>query len=463
MGSKAGAILKPFKDAFRIIFRTIADDLVPIAARIGGRLAGVLGGVFSAISRSWIFRSIAAMTQALFSWVGSMAGLLMRFALTVFAPVITTIGTIASGLSSVLSGALTALAANPVVLIILAIVAVLILLYEAWQNNWFGIRDIVTEFWTNTLEPIVTQIWDWLAVNVPAALEVLQTWWLNAWDNVIAPAIQRMWPILGHLITFLAEVFVNFIPSYLETAKAAFWVFVKIVQVIAKVFELIWVGIKVLVFLAVSFLIEQWNKAKERWAETVETIGEWVESLKTWFKNLVDDFIEKWEEMLDEHPLLEEAWESLQDVVMTVVDAVKGYVDGWKAKFDEFLEGMEEWKTTFVQLWEGLQTWFQGIFKTFTGWLDDLIGRIQGVIDAWNSLLGMGSPESSAPPSGGGGGSSTSSSSGAFDDRGSGGGTVVNNNVVNNTTVNWTNNSNADRGTTSTDAEQVARILYGAV
>jgi hypothetical protein len=105
----------------------------------------------------------------------------------------------------------TALAPFLPVIAIMALVGVAAYaLYEAWTNNFMGIQDKVKEVWAY-LEPIFNNIKNWLAVNVPIAIQALSDYW----NNVLLPAMMNVWsfiqdnyfPLFKALGDFLGQVF----------------------------------------------------------------------------------------------------------------------------------------------------------------------------------------------------------------------------------------------------------------
>lgn len=132
------------------------------ATAVGEQLAGVLRpaieGINSAIEDlgGW-FNSLSPAMKDTITVIGTVAGVLGGLVLVVgsvglvLGPVITAFSTVLatfSAISAVIGtvvGWFTSLVAvfNPVTIAIMAIVAVIGVLYLAWQNNWFGMRDIV--------------------------------------------------------------------------------------------------------------------------------------------------------------------------------------------------------------------------------------------------------------------------------------------------------------------------------
>jgi len=86
---------------------------------------------------------------------------------------------------------------------------------QTLSNFWTGtLQPALAAFWgwvQGTVFPLLTQLWDWLATNIPAALQTLSTFW----TNTLLPAIQAVWtwlstvlfPFLTSLGNFFSAVF----------------------------------------------------------------------------------------------------------------------------------------------------------------------------------------------------------------------------------------------------------------
>ncbi len=94
--------------------------------------------------------------------------------------------------TAVTSAMTTITALLPIVGPALAIGVAVGLLYAAWQNNWFGIRDTLTAVWENTLRPELDTMATWLQVNVPRAIAALTSFW----NDKLLPALQSVWKFI---------------------------------------------------------------------------------------------------------------------------------------------------------------------------------------------------------------------------------------------------------------------------
>jgi hypothetical protein len=109
----------------------------------------------------------------------------------------------------------------PIIAVILLVAAVAYLLYEAWTNNWWGIQDVVMQFWA-WLQPMLMQLWGWLSTNIPAAVAALAA----IWQGTLLPAIMAVWAwMTGTLFPFFIALgnFLRAVFGLAVTALAGIW------------------------------------------------------------------------------------------------------------------------------------------------------------------------------------------------------------------------------------------------
>jgi len=116
----------------------------------------------------------------------------------------------------------TVIALAPVILIVTAVGVAVGLLYAAWESNFLGIRDIVTEIWNSYLAPIFNTVVAWLSENIPIALQRLS----DFWQNTLLPAIIV---VRDYLADVVIPMFVNFVSNTIANVNrglqvlANFW------------------------------------------------------------------------------------------------------------------------------------------------------------------------------------------------------------------------------------------------
>lgn len=119
---------------------------------------------------------------------------------------------------TVATAAWTALAPMIPVIAIMALVGLAAYaLYEAWTNNFMGIQDKVKAVWAY-VQPVFESIKNWLAVNIPIAIQALS----NFWTNTLLPAIMKVWGFLNDHVFPLFKAIGEFIGTlfsiYIKTA-----------------------------------------------------------------------------------------------------------------------------------------------------------------------------------------------------------------------------------------------------
>lgn len=224
----------------RILGATFED----IKAKVGTALlpmlqnfAGVLGKMFSdpafqAGLASFItmignaatfvvtwFPIVLGWVQRVFGWFGENEGVLVG----AFTAIAAAIGVWAYTTITAAVPAIVAFmtAAWPVILVIGLIAAAAYLLYEAWTNNFGGIQDKAAAAWAY-IQPILQSLWDWLAVNVPIAIQTL----VDFWNGTLLPALQTAWAwIDANLVPLFQAIgeLIGTVVTLAVTALAGAW------------------------------------------------------------------------------------------------------------------------------------------------------------------------------------------------------------------------------------------------
>ena len=153
-------------------------------------------------------------------------------------PVLIVLGFLVSAIGALIPiiTAVVGLLIGPLGLAIAVIIAIVILLKAAWDNNWGGIRDKVAAIWA-FIQPIFERFREWLGVTLPIAIGVLRT----VWEQILLPAIQRVWAFIQDHVLPLMQSLSNFLGAVLGlvlTALAGLWLNV-LLPAITKVWEFI--------------------------------------------------------------------------------------------------------------------------------------------------------------------------------------------------------------------------------
>lgn len=170
----------------------------------------------------------------------------------------------------------------PVIAVILLIAAVVYLLYEAWNNNFLGIRDTVMNLWAG-MQPVFAALREWLSVVIPAALQVLKDWWDQAiqnWQMVwnflqtyILPVFEAVANLIGAVLNLALEVMAGIIQNIIVPALTSLWSWIdeKIMPVIVKL---------------ASWLREKLGPAFDRIGEAIRGVVDWINKLSSNISNI---------------------------------------------------------------------------------------------------------------------------------------------------------------------------------
>lgn len=115
------------------------------------------------------------------------------------------------GIGAVLgAGIFAALVAGIVGLVspIMLVIGAAALLGAAWAGNWGGIQEKTFAVWA-VVQPILTQLIEWLSINIPVALQFLS----DAWQNVLLPGIVA---VSDFIMNTVIPLFSDFITAYID-------------------------------------------------------------------------------------------------------------------------------------------------------------------------------------------------------------------------------------------------------
>jgi hypothetical protein len=83
----------------------------------------------------------------------------------------------------------------PIIAAFVALVAIVALVRRVWETNWGGIRTTLTAFWEGTAKPALAQLWAWLQVKIPAAIQTLSGFWMGTLVPALDKALSVIVPI----------------------------------------------------------------------------------------------------------------------------------------------------------------------------------------------------------------------------------------------------------------------------
>jgi len=247
---------------------------------------------------------------------------------------------------SVVIGLITALS-SPIV----AVIAAAALLGAAWAGNWFGIRDTLTEVWASVY-PILVEVWNWLAVNVPIAIQTLTDFFNNV-----------LYPIFLQVFTQIQEV----VNTVLTTITAWWTAHGANVMVIVNGFLTVIGG---LIVGALSFIRQFWAT----WGDTILAVTKVAWDLIYGYVKFVMGIIGGVIDMVAAlikgdwtafGKALQSNWQLTWDFIMTILGAARDLLFIAIDALIIYISGQwEAFKSTLISIWSVLWDAIVAYFTT---------------------------------------------------------------------------------------------------
>ena len=233
----------------------------------------------------------------------------------------------------------------PVIATFLAVVAVIALLRAAWENDFLGIRTALTEAWENTIKPALEQLWEWLSINIPLAIEKLKTFW----ETSLLPALQTVW----------AFIETNLMPIFKALGEFIGAVFGVYIQNLITSWDAFLVGINLV-----------WAFLSEYVFPLFVALGDFLSAV---FEVAVTALAGLWQNVL--LPALTAVWSFLNESVFPLFEAL---VDFFDAVFSLAL-------TALAGLWENV---LAPALKVVYDWISEKLQPVfETLVDFWNTVL----------------------------------------------------------------------------
>lgn len=340
------------------------------------------------------------------------------------------------GIGSKLMGGVKALfsliMAHPVVAVVAAIIAAVVLLWqncEAFRDAVSAIWDAIVGFFKAAAEGIKAAfdgvveffagVWDgiqsifqgvaeFFGGIFQSAAEIIQTAW-----SAIVEFFSGVWAGIQAVFSVVAEVLGGFFRAAWEAVQAAWnvavdffsgvWegiqsVFSTVVEILGGFFKDAWEAVKAAWSTAKEFFSDLWSNIKEKAADAAsniqdklkeawETVKSAWEAAKTFFGDLWSSIKEKGSEAAGKvKDAFSKAWDSIKSAWDGAISFFGGIWDGIKGVFSDAWDTFKGIGGNIVngikdgisEAWDGLTSWVSGLFK--------------GLVNGVKSMLGIHSP-----------------------------------------------------------------------
>lgn len=345
-----GPVLEDIKQAIGLVFQAFEDTGAAEVAK------GVLEGFKTVLA--WIKDNTEVVTATLMGLAGAFVAFKVITTINKAIGVFTTLMTAlkAGTLSATLAqwGFNTALLANPITWVAVAIGALIAAIVLLWKN-W----DSVSQW--------LTQSWEWIKETATVVFQGIADFFTGIWEGIKETAI-TVW-------TAITEFFSNTWNGIKETVSTVF-------QAIADFFTNIWEGIKEIFNAALSFIIDlfmkyhpigiiitHWDEIKAFFIETWENIKQIFNKALEAIKNVINN-----------------VWNGVKNVTSTVwngiVSVITGIVNGMKNAIGTAFNWI---KNTITNVWNGVKNTTKSIWDAMVSIIK---APVNGIISIINGLIG---------------------------------------------------------------------------
>ena len=285
------------------------------------------------------------------------------------------------------------LLANPIFLIVAALVALGVILFLAYQRfegfreivdkAFAAIREGVSYAWENVIKPIFEALVAAVQEHLVPVIERLWKAFQEAWPG-IQEALQTAWGVIQPILAWLIDLFVQIYTKYLTT----------LIQVWAAVFNAIITAVGIAWGFLQPIFNAIWAFIRDRLVPILITIGS---TAKTIWDAIVAAVRAAWSFV---QPIFNSIWAFIRDrlvpiftrigsVAKTVWDGIVAAIRGaWNivgGVFDDLRGGLQ----TVIDFFRGAINTIGGIFRRIAGAITGAFtGVFDGIKNLWNSTLG---------------------------------------------------------------------------
>ncbi|RTE50387.1 peptidoglycan DD-metalloendopeptidase family protein [Actinobaculum sp. 352] len=264
-------------------------------------------------------------------------------------------------------------AANPVVLIIAAIIGILVLLWTKFEGFrdfvkgvWDAVSGVIKSAWENIIQPALAGIKNFIVDTLVPAIR-------DFWTNTVQPIFQK----IGDFVKRVWE-------QYLKPALAEFSSFIS--EDLIPVISLFWQNVVMPVVSAIGSLIQTvWqNIIQPVFSAVKDFVSNILGPVFTWFRDKI----------------IRPVWETISRIIGTQWKAIRGIFDVIKAVLSgDFAQAWQKAKDVVKGVWEGIwgaisNVWdgyifpfLKGIGEKLKTWLiKPFEDAVEAIKKAWNKV-----------------------------------------------------------------------------
>ena len=276
--------------------------------------------------------------------------------------------------------------ANPIVLIIAAIAALVAAFIYLWNTNE-EFRQFWIDLWENIKE-VAIACWEAISSFLTQAWEAIKTTAATVW-NAIKEFFSRLWEGIKGIFTTVVNAISTFLTTAWNTIKTTA---TTVWNAISTFFSTIWNGIKNIFITIVTaiqaFLTTAWNTIKTVISTVMTAIQTVISTIWNAIKTVITTIV------TGIQTFLTTAWNMIKTVISTVVNAIKSVITTvWNAISTTISTVMNTIKNTITTIWNNVKNTvsnvMNGIKTAVSNVFNNIINAIKGAMtNVFNAVKG---------------------------------------------------------------------------
>lgn len=236
----------------------------------------------------------------------------------------------------------TALSANPIALVVIAIAALVAAFVLAYKNvDWFrNLVDKLAAWFVDTFWPILKQVGEWIGTAFVAlwnAASAAVGWLIDRAMELWDVFSTHVWPLLMDVGKWLGNAYVAYVKAVIDVIG---WLVDRAMELWDVFSTYVWPLLKQVAAWIGNYFVLQWQAA-------TTAVG-WV----------IDKLQALWDKA-----------NAVKDGIFAAFDAVVGFVSGLGERISSAASGM----------WDGIKSSFRSAINTIIGWWNNLSFSVPGI------------------------------------------------------------------------------------
>ena len=348
MMSGFGGSLEKLKSSIDVLVTSIGEALAPVILQVADFVQRLVDK----------FNSLTPAQQETIVKIGLIVAAVGPL-LVIVGKVISAVGTIMtivpkiSGAITAVKGAFAALnavmLANPIVLIIAAIAALVAAFIYLWNNCeefrqfwidlWEGIKDIAVKVWEG-IKTFFTEAWEAIKSTCETVFTGIRDFFAGVW-NAISTTVSTVWTAIKDTISGIVQGIWDKITGVWQSIYDTI---APLLEAFRYLFETIWQAIQILISTALEAIS---NKVTEIWNGIVAFLTPVLQAIQSLFQTIWNAISGVVSTVLNAiKNTVTSIWNAIKGVITTVLNAIKTVVS----------TALNAVKTTFSTIWNNVKS-----------------------------------------------------------------------------------------------------------